>query len=157
MEHPDVVVEEHAERALRDVPPPPAPLDAITGRLHHSGGAAVYSIDRINDRPPGPNETIVAHGELKIAGWAIDKSAGQPASGVEIVIDGIPLPAAYGIEHPRAAELSGCGSCRNSGFLADLSVAGLLPGSHTIAIRVVSAHGDSYTERLWGGFRIVKT
>jgi alginate O-acetyltransferase complex protein AlgJ len=140
-EHPDIVIEERAERLLRIAPPPPAPLDPVTPRLRRSAGAPAFSVDRINDARPR-NEHAVSGGELRLEGSALD------AAGVEILIDDVLHPAAYGLEAPELEN--------QSGFLADFSVADLSPGLHTVNIRVISADGASYSEAAWGRVRIVK-
>lgn len=94
MEHPDVVVEEHAERTLRYIPPPPAPPDAITDHLSKSGAVPAHAVERINGMRADPKGMTIGGGELRITGWAIDPLSAAPASPVEIAIDGVPHPAA---------------------------------------------------------------
>jgi hypothetical protein len=154
LERPDLVVEERAERLLRDVPLPPAPRDPVTPHLRRSAGAPAFSIDRINNARAKKNETIHASGELKIEGWAFDEESGQLASGVEIMIDGVFHAAGYGLDRPDLSDLSLCGPCVRAGFRSDFSAIGLAPGPHTIAIRVISADGASYKEAIWGRINI---
>lgn len=154
MEHPDVVVEEHGERALLYAPPPVVPFDPVTPQLPRAAGVPVFSIDRINARHASPDAIIARDGELRLEGWALDGSAQRPAAGVEIVIDDVAQPASYGWERSDVTALSRCPNCIRSGFVADLSAVGLSPGSHTLRIRVISANGSSYTEAVWGSIRI---
>ena len=155
MENPDLVVEEHGERSLRLVPPPPAPLDPLTPQLRRSAIAPAFAIEKINTRRYRPDAVLSANGELRIEGWAFDTSSRRPAAAVEIMIDGVPQPASYGLDRSDP-EPSGCDACKETGFVADLSAAGLSPGPHTLGIRVISADGASYTETNWGRFRIDK-
>ncbi len=150
MEQPDLVVEEHGERILRLAPPPPAPLDPLSLRLPRSTAVPAFAIERINTRRAKPDFVMPRDGELRIEGWAFDRSAARPATGVEIVIDETPRPASYGLERSEAPDLPGCGDCNHAGFLADFSAEGLTPGPHTLGIRVISADGKSYSESTWG-------
>jgi hypothetical protein len=152
MVHPDIVVEERAERYLRMPPLPPVPLDAVTPQLRRLDGMPAFFIDAINDGRAKNDQAITA-GELTAIGWALDGR--RPAQGVEIMIGGIPYPASYGFERPDVADTFKC-SCTQSGFRADFSVERLSPGSHTVSVRVISADGASYTEAVWGKIRIVK-
>lgn len=97
-----------------------------------------------------PGAVIPRNGELRIEGWALDSLAARPATGVEILFDGIPRPASCGLERSEAPGLPGCGVCEHNGFLADFSAEGLSPGPHTLGIRVISADGKSYSEATWG-------
>jgi alginate O-acetyltransferase complex protein AlgJ len=156
MEQPDLVVEEHAERVLGVVPPPPPPLDPITPRLARSSVVPVFSIERINTRRARSGEVITPDGELRIEGWAFDGSAKRSAGGVEVLIDGIPQPASYGLERPQQARIPSCSACEHAGFVADFSAAGLSPGPHALGIRVISSDGASYSEANWGSITIGK-
>lgn len=147
MEQPDLVIEEHGERFLRFVPPPPAPFDVLTPQLRRSQATPAFLVEKINGGRVRPDLGIPQQGELRIEGWAFDGSVGRPARGVEIVIDGVPQPAGYGMEHEAPA---GCGDCRNTGFLADYPLTNLSPGPHILGIRVITADGASYSEAIWG-------
>ena len=88
--------------------------------------------------------------EMRIEGWAFDGSAGRPAASVELVVDGVPHPASYGIELPDDPAFARCAGPKRIGVLADYSVAGLAPGPHVLGVRVVAADGAGYTEATWG-------
>jgi hypothetical protein len=124
--------------------------------LARSSAVPVFSIERINTRRARSGEVITPDGELRIEGWAFDGSAKRSAGGVEVLIDGIPQPASYGLERPQQARIPSCSACEHAGFVADFSAAGLSPGSHVLGIRVISSDGASYSEANWGSITIGK-
>jgi hypothetical protein len=154
-EHPDVVVEERVERLLRNPPPPVAPEEPVSPRLRRSLDRPLFSITQINGASAKNDQEVRAGGELRIEGWALDESGRAPAAGVEVVIDGLPHPAGYGSERADVADQFPCNACGFSGFRVDFTAKGLPPGPHSVTIRVISAGGDSYTERVWGQIRII--
>jgi hypothetical protein len=86
----------------------------------------------------GNSARVQAGDELGVAGWAADPRTGRKAEAVVISIDGVDrIQAPYGgsvilpAMHGLAPD--------SSGFDAVLSTAGLAPGKHSIAIRVISA------------------
>ena len=149
-EHPDVVLEEHAERAIGDVQVE-TPLEAITPRLAHSSDLPSYYLDSIGGRPIAPGVTISQTPRIAITGWAIDRRAGAPASGVEVVIDGqAPVPAAYGYGRGDVAAFYQRPSYLNCGFRARMPASILSIGSHTLTIRVIAADGKHYSDSTYG-------
>jgi len=149
IEHPDVVVEEHAERVLGDVQVE-TPFEAITPRLTRSSDLPSYYLDSIDRKPLTPGVTIRQAPRVTLGGWAIDRRAGAAAAGVEIVIDRVPVPAAYGYARSDVAGFFQRPSYFNCGFKARIPSSILSVGSHTLAIRVIAADGKHYSESSYG-------
>lgn len=72
------------------------------------------------------------------------------------MIDGAPRTASYGLDRADYPTPPDCVTCKQTGFVADLSVAGLGPGPHSLAIRVIAADRESYAEADCGRFRIAR-
>jgi Predicted membrane protein (DUF2142) len=87
--------------------------------------------------PPGRDVVI-------IRGWAVDRAAGTVAKGVEVELDGRPYRARYGLERNDVALRLGQASYRFSGFEAQIPVAEVSRGLHTIALRIVASEERSY-------------
>lgn len=149
IEHPDVVLEEHAERVLGDVQVE-TPLEAITPRLTRSSDLASYYLDSIDRKPLAPGVTIPQAPRVTLSGWAIDRRASAAAAGVEIVIDQVPVPAAYGYARSDVAAFFQRPSYLNCGFKARIPSSILSIGPHTLAIRVIAADGEHYSESSYG-------
>jgi hypothetical protein len=154
LEHPNIVLEEHAERSLGNVPID-APFEAATPNLIRSNELPSYYLDAIGGKPAA-REIVVPVGRLiSISGWAIDRQASAPADGVEIVIDQVPQPAAYGYERTDVAAFYQRPAYLNCGFKAQIPPTALSIGQHTLSIRVISANGKHYSESTYG--RIIVT
>ena len=150
-EHPDVVVEEHVERSLADVRVE-TPEEAVTPRLVRSSDLPSYYLDTIAGKPVAPGVTINQTPRTTLFGWAIDRRAGAAASGVEVVIDQVPVPAAYGYPRSDVAAFYQRPSYLNCGFKARIPSSIFSVGPHTLAIRVISADGKRYSESVYGRF-----
>jgi hypothetical protein len=101
-------------------------------------GQPFMNIEKIGESAPGPSgNPVVMAGDrgVKVAGWIIgpDRRSG---SGADLVIDGVPIAARYGLERPDVAKAMQSPDATRSGFEVDLPT--LEPGEHTITIRVVA-------------------
>jgi len=148
-EHPDVVLEEHVERGLGDVQVE-TPEEAVTPRLARSSDLPSYYLDTIAGKPVAPGVTINQTPRITLSGWAIDRRAGAAASGAEVVVDQVPVPAAYGYARGDVAAFYQRPSYLNCGFKARIPSSILSVGPHTLAIRVISADGKHYSESVYG-------
>jgi acetyltransferase AlgX (SGNH hydrolase-like protein) len=149
IEHPNIVLEEHAERILGNVPVD-APFEAVTPNLIRSNELPSYYLDSIGGKPAAHDVTVPLGPPITISGWAIDRQASAAADGVEIVIDGVPQPAAYGYQRTDVAAFYQRPAYLNSGFKAQIPASALSIGPHTLAIRVISANGKHYSESTYG-------
>ena len=78
-------------------------------------------------------------------GWAVDRTAGQPAGGVVVDLDGrLQIPALYGLERADVARDLGNSTYRYSGFRAEFATALLKPGPHRLTVMIVSADKTGY-------------
>jgi hypothetical protein len=149
-EHPDVVLEEHVERSLADVQVE-TPLEPVTPRLARSSDLPSYYLDSIGGSFVAPGVAVIQAPRVILSGWAIDRRAGAPASGVEVVIDGqTPVPAAYGYGRGDVAAFYQRPSYLNCGFRARIPSSILSIGPHTLTIRVIAADGTRYSESTYG-------
>jgi hypothetical protein len=133
--------------ALPDAPEPPAPLRS-TG-LPKSPQPAVFSLDQLGATASPLSKPIVtapANQPLAFGGFAYDAAAGQPARGVDLVIDGQAGGTIYGAARPDVARHFKSPALLDVGFRATLPAGGLAAGAHTLVIRVVSTDGKAYAE-----------
>jgi hypothetical protein len=94
---------------------------------------------------PGSQQAVVldARDETTVTGWIVD-SNGQSGSAADLVVDDIPLRAAYGYERPDVAKALSSPSAIGSGFSGQLPK--LRPGEHHIGIRVIPKGLNVYCE-----------
>ncbi|THD59874.1 hypothetical protein [Phenylobacterium sp.] len=133
--------------ALPDAPEAPAPVRS-TG-LPKSPQPAAFSLDQLGATASPlskPTVTAPANQPLAFSGFAYDAATGQPARGVDLVIDGQAHGTAYGAARPDVARYFKSPALLDVAFKATLPAGSLTVGAHTLLIRVVSADGKSYAE-----------
>lgn len=123
---------------------------ALTAHLPALPTFPLFNFDRVGEaatpletegRPPVP---VGQYANLEVIGWAVDGEAAKPASAVEIVIDGIPFRARYGIERPDIAAHFGVEDYLRCGFAFTMKARLLSRGLHFLGARLVSADGSRY-------------
>jgi hypothetical protein len=136
------------------LPPPPlapaAPPGAgMSGGLTRLAGAPGFYLDRIGQAPdPANRQPAVTSGAQPIVvdGFAFDPTAKAPAKGVDVVVDGKAYGAVYGHARPDVANFFKTPALAATGYKVTLPAGALSEGSHSVAIRVVSADGQGYFE-----------
>ena len=99
--------------------------------------------------PAGKQPVRVELGnELLVAGWAVDAPSRAMAGGVEIVIDGTPYTAAYGLPRGDVAEHFKVPAYSNAGFSFRTAATNFGAGRHQIAVRILTNDKRSYYEGL---------
>jgi peptidoglycan/LPS O-acetylase OafA/YrhL len=98
--------------------------------------------------------TVPSGANLAIAGWAIDQPAGTSAQAVLLSIDDrVDIPMTYPVLRPDVAATLGKPIYQLSGFSATVSDGfashGILPGRHTLSLKVIAADGVSYYVPPW--------
>ena len=89
--------------------------------------------------------TVDGAKEVVINGWATDSPRGKTATGVFVVLDGArDVAAKYGLARSATAGLSGYDRYFYSGFSARIPPSTLMPGTHQLGLRIVSADGRFY-------------
>jgi hypothetical protein len=63
---------------------------------------------------------------------------------VEIVVDGQPFPALYGMDRPDVVDYLKQPAYMESGYLAEVPAEAISPGAHRISIRVVNGDRACY-------------
>jgi acetyltransferase-like isoleucine patch superfamily enzyme len=92
---------------------------------------------------------------IDFRGFAFDGPAKTSGRGVEIVIDGEPYVARYGLwrgdiaEHQESREVGACG------YVLTLAPHELAPGRHSVSIRLIAADGRGYFEGPEMSFKVV--
>jgi hypothetical protein len=149
-------------KSLRfDLPPPPPALrgltPGLTARMRSEGrpipsnslpgdGAEprVAYVDRIGKElvQGKTSVTLSDRSDVLIYGWAVDPVRQSTAGGVDIVIDEIPYRARYGLDRVDVAQALGLARYRKCGFDLLLPVSDLTSGTHSLAVRVISANED---------------
>lgn len=100
--------------------------------------AADFSVSR--PKTVGLNE-VLNDKYLRVAGWAIDGTAQEPAGGVFIQIDDKLFPAVSGLQPRIDADGHSCTDC---GFSRLIPIDEIGPGSHQISITVLTRDGTGY-------------
>ena len=126
--------------------PEPVARSAALAKL---GPASGFYLDQVGEavdpvgKPPAVTSTAAP---LIIIGFAFDHSKQAPASGVDVVLDGVVRPSAYGQARPDVAAYFKTPALTNVGFTASLPPGTLPAGRHRIALRVIAADGAGYYE-----------
>ena len=103
----------------------------------------LYSIDRINDQTFSVSEnsaTLLQNGGhvIVVRGWALDKKMQSLAGGVIVELDGNDYKAQYGIER-EDVEIAFCLSAgQSAGFECEIMVPGIMPGEHSLRLKVLA-------------------
>lgn len=124
----------------------PAPA---AGRLDRLPDHTDYSVESINDQqlPLGrPPSRIPRTAVVTMAGWAVDREAGRPAAGVELVCGDRSFRVAYGLPRPDVADYFQQPAYADTGFLGLLPAGTLPPGEHSLQLRLLLADGEHYLE-----------
>jgi Polysaccharide biosynthesis enzyme WcbI len=104
-------------------------------------------LDWINSVPAATARKVLVPFESSIvfSGWAADIRNGTPAGGVDVVVDGVPYSAIYGIARSDVAQAHG-DPFENSGFQFSLPPGVLSRGVHSFTIRVITHDRGAYWE-----------
>ena len=133
--------------AVAPAAPPLTP--GASNNLKKNDGAPVYNFDWMGPVSyPAIQKSVQISGDVEnsVNGWAMDRSKKMPASGVDVVIDGVPYAAKYGIARIDVAKHFDKPEYLKSGYLLMLAPHQLTKGPHALAIRVIANDGKSYNE-----------
>ncbi len=153
IEQPDVVLEERVERELENIALDP-PAEPATPDLMRTAAVPRFYLDTISDRPPGKDPVIFSGRRTTLKGWAVDPTASAAASGVEVAIDNVVLPAAYGYPRQDVTDALRCQACLHSGFEVEIPPGALAAGKHRLAVRVILSDKKSYGEAIFGDVEV---
>jgi hypothetical protein len=87
---------------------------------------------------------VPSSGEFKISGWAVDHPHRSAAGGVDIVVDRMLFPSAYGLNRDDVAKYFQRPEYRETGFVASIPAGTLSKGEHVLSVRVVSSDVKCY-------------
>jgi hypothetical protein len=113
---------------------------------------ALGNIDAAGILEHGHEDALVAavpvarDATLRLVGWCADPLARAPGSQLLAIVDGsrrIDVSAGYHLARDDAARILHAPALRDAGFVVDLPVAELGPGTHTLRIAVVTADGSA--------------
>jgi hypothetical protein len=141
----------------RRLPPDPmaapdtaeAPAAVRSAGLQQGPQPAAFSLDRLGATVSPlakPLVTAPANQPLAFEGFAYDAAAGQPARGVDLVVDGQAHGTVYGAARPDVARHFKSPAMLDVGFKAVMPAGSLAAGAHSVVIRVVSADGKAYAD-----------
>jgi hypothetical protein len=122
---------------------------AMTIAMSACSGRTTISLERAGKaRAPFAGGLAPVQGSrpLKITGWGIDQPAGSAGAGVDVVVDGTPLPTFYAIDREDVANYFGRPGYYHSGFTTELGPNSLTRGEHRLALRLIAANGQCYYE-----------
>lgn len=105
-----------------------------------------YLNENFNPRGvPGLRVSRAGGKPLRLTGWAIDDLAWRPASGIVVRLDGqTEFPATYGLENKDVARILQNPEFRLIGFEAEIPIAAVTPGRHTVELRIRRTDGQGY-------------
>ncbi|THD79402.1 MAG: acyltransferase [Phenylobacterium sp.] len=92
---------------------------------------------------------------IQFRGFGFDKAAGALARGIDVVIDGKPYAARYGLRRDDVAKAEGDPGLALCGFLLTLAAEALPTGPHTVNLRMIAADGTAYYEGPQIAFEVV--
>jgi len=121
----------------------PAPTGA-TLTMTIERNLPLMNIERIgNVAPDGRKGPVVlaADRHSTISGWILTPGS-QLGSGVDLVVDDVPIAAQYGFERPDVAKAVGSPGAISCGFQG--IVPKLRPGGHTIGVRIIERNQLRY-------------
>jgi hypothetical protein len=126
------------------------PLGRASERSSHGYGAideiklldaAGYLSDML------PSSRVPAGCNLYVRGWAVAPCGSSLAGAVLMVIDSEHVfEAVYGLERPDVATVLKNVTLTGSGFRSICPLGGLVPGGHTLSVRVVEPKSQTYHE-----------
>jgi hypothetical protein len=125
---------------FRQAAPPDLPLRDYFDRYPQAPGDAIDTVAGIATwETQGAPIVVAAGGPVTVTGWAVDIAARDRAGGVEVVLDdGQAFPAHYGEARDDVAR-NLCGAAyTRSGFTATIPAGALVPGNHTLTLRILS-------------------
>ncbi len=111
----------------------------------------LYYIDLLNGQLLSKGATVVINRqmtrEISLTGWAVDANSESEAADVYIVVDGqTEIPATYGLARPDVAEVHKNPRYRFSGFSGSIPTASLVPGRHTLSLKIQKTFRNGYYE-----------
>ncbi len=137
--------------AAPTAPPAPAvaPGKSSSEGLPRLSQMPGFSIDRIGGVTDPynhqPAETEIGQG-IAFDGFGFDPVAKAPGRGVEVVVDGVAHPTAYGHDRTDVAAYFKAPALTQVGFTVTLPPTAMEPGAHTVVVRVIAADGRGYFE-----------
>lgn len=103
---------------------------------------ALWHLDQLEPRvdPLGlARITVPAGGELAVVGWALDPERRQPATAVDLVLDGVTYRAPVKVPRADVATAHGDQAYLRCGFNARFPSGTAGRGSHVLEIRILTA------------------
>jgi len=138
-----------AGAAAPAAPAPPALTPGISKSLVRKSGAPEYNFDSLGPiQFPAVQKNIQLAGDsvIGISGWAVDPSKTSPAGAVDVVIDGVPYAARYGVDRTDVATHYKRQEYAKSGYELVLRKGQLTKGPHAVSIRVITNDQQAYNE-----------
>jgi len=124
------------------------PARGVSEALPREQGPLVCHVDVIGPIVAPGRQIVMAFAgrALRVAGWAIDQRSRSTASAVDVVIDGVPYAALYGVSRKDVAAFLKDKRYELSGFDFTMPGGVLAAGDHTMSIRVVRRDGKSFLQ-----------
>jgi hypothetical protein len=83
---------------------------------------------------------------LKVMGFAVDQERGQPAGGVDVVVDSSAYAAQYGLPRGDVGHALKNDAYQAVGFTFAMPARTFQPGTHKVYIRIISADKQTYKD-----------
>ena len=139
----DYIVGDADPKPVADLPEPRnamPPADGASAGLPCEMQGGLCILDWINSIPTAAGRGVslpFGHSTVFL-GWALDVQSGTVAGGVDILVDGVPYRATYGIARSDVAKAHENVLLESSGFRFSLPPGALSRGIHSFAIRVLA-------------------
>jgi hypothetical protein len=95
-----------------------------------------------------PPVQVLASEDISLSGLAVDREAGTALAALQVVIDGKPYPADYGLSRPDVAAFFKQPAFTFTGFSFKLPAATVGIGQHQLRLRLYTNAGKSYLDTL---------
>jgi hypothetical protein len=118
-----------------------AAFGPVSGGLPSCADPPTAHIDGIGPvkAPASGPITVERASTYAVRGWAVDDAHHALAGDVDLVVDGRPRGAFYGVNRPDIAARASRPEYRFSGVIGSIPAADLAPGPHRLSLRVVSS------------------
>jgi hypothetical protein len=117
--------------------------------LPPASGMPLYHLDKVGDvtEPLTKQPVIIsATSDITASGFAVDQIKKDLAGGVDVVLDGLPFTAHYGIDRPDVATYFKNPAYGKAGYAFSMPAKFFGSGKHQLAVRVISKEKTNYME-----------
>jgi hypothetical protein len=128
---------------------PAKPAPGVSGSLQVRDGAGLYNVEMVGNTANPlmvPSVAVGLGAVLAVQGWGVDPDSKKAAEAVEVVVDGTPYPAQYGLPRGDVADHYKVPDYAKAGFDFAAPARAFGKGEHKIAVRFIASDKKTYYE-----------